>query len=163
MPSLDFDAEKSAFFRDYYEANRQTLDGATASFLTLIRSLLAVGGLAVSSVEGRIKNREECVKKFTRKYRSGLEARSATACTIKEHISDLIGLRIVCLYEDEVETIKDVILKHFDVLSVTDKIAQIEGTENSFGYKGLHLDLRLNAERLQLPEVPSLWRYGLRA
>lgn len=150
MPSLDFDAEKSAF-RDYYDANRQTLDGATGSFLTLIRSLLAVGGLAVSSVEGRVKDREECVKKFTRKYRSGLEA-SATAYTIKEHVTDLIGLRIVCLYEDEVETIKDVILKHFDVLSVTDKIAQIEGTENSFGYKGLHLDLKLNAERLRLPE-----------
>ncbi len=61
-------------------------------------------------------------------------------------------MRIVCLYEDEIEAVKDLIHKHFKVLSVTDKIAQIEGTENSFGYKGLHLDLKLNDDRLGLPE-----------
>lgn len=153
MPSLDFDAEKSAF-RDYYDTNREALSGASGSFLTLIRSLLSSVGLAVSTIEGRVKDREECIKKFTRKYRSGLES-SATPYTIKDHITDLIGLRIVCLYEDEVETIADAIRDHFEVLSVTDKIAEIEGTENSFGYKGLHLDLKLNAERLRLPE------YGL--
>ena len=150
MPSLDFDSEKVAF-RDYYDTNRRALDGATGSFLTLIQSLLAAASLAISTVEGRIKDREECIKKFTRKYRSGLES-SATPYTIRDHITDLIGLRIVCLYEDEVETIKDVVRDHFDVLSVTDKIAQIEGTEDSFGYKGLHLDLKLNAARLRLPE-----------
>jgi ppGpp synthetase/RelA/SpoT-type nucleotidyltranferase len=108
----------------------------------------------VSKVESRVKNREECIKKFTRKYRSGLES-SLTAYIIKDYITDLIGLRIVCLYEDEVEQIKDIVYKHFHVLSITDKTAEIESTENMFGYKGLHIDLRLNAARLQLPE------YGL--
>ncbi len=35
---------------------------------------------------------------------------------------------------------------------MTNKIAQVEGTENSFGYKGLHLDLKLNSDRLNFPE-----------
>jgi len=150
MASLDFDAEKTAF-REYYDAERLLLEGAIESFLTLIRSLLASANITVSKIEGRLKKREECIKKFTRKYRSSLES-SKTPYEIKNHITDLAGLRIVCLYEDEVDVIKGLIDKHFEVLAMTNKIAQIEGTENSFGYKGLHLDLKLNAERLKFPE-----------
>lgn len=42
--------------------------------------------------------------------------------------------------------------EHFEVIDVTDKTAEIEGTESSFGYKGLHLDLRLDAARAGMPE-----------
>ncbi|MDH5856460.1 GTP pyrophosphokinase [Lampropedia aestuarii] len=150
MASLDFDVEKTVF-REFYDTERPLLEGAKASFLTLIRSLLASANITVSKVEGRLKAREECIKKFTRKYRSDLES-SETPYEIKKHITDLVGLRIVCLYEDEIGAIKDLIHRHFTVLSMTNKIAQIEGTENSFGYKGLHLDLRLNDDRLNFPE-----------
>ncbi|MET3552640.1 RelA/SpoT domain-containing protein [Burkholderia sp. 567] len=150
MASLDFDAEKAAF-REYYDTERPLLEGAIESFLTLVRSLLASANLTVSKIEGRLKNREECIKKFNIKYRGGLEA-SKTPYEIKNHITDLVGLRIVCLYEDEIDAIKNLIHQHFKVLSVTNKIEQIEGTENSFGYKGLHLDLKLNDDRLNFPE-----------
>jgi putative GTP pyrophosphokinase len=150
MASVDFDNEK-AEFQNYYDTSLETLDGAKESYLTLVRSLLAGTVLEVSKIEGRIKSREECLKKFTRKYRSALEA-SSTPYTIKDYITDLIGLRIVCLYEDEVEPISAAVRQHFTVLSVTDKIAEIEGTENSFGYKGLHLDLKLSELRAGLPE-----------
>ncbi|MDC6292060.1 GTP pyrophosphokinase [Ralstonia pseudosolanacearum] len=150
MASLDFDAEKTAF-RDYYDTERSLLEGAIESFLTLVRSLLASANITVSKVEGRLKSREECIKKFTRKYRSSLES-SKTPYEIKDHITDLVGLRIVCLYEDEIDAIKELIHKNFEVLSMTNKIAQVEGTENSFGYKGLHLDLKLNSDRLNFPE-----------
>lgn len=150
MPSLDFETEK-ATFTDYYDNHWDVLEGATGSFVTLIRSLLVAGGHAPAKIERRIKDREECIKKFTRKYRSGLEA-STTPYTIKDHITDLIGLRIICLYEDEVQPISDLICEHFAVLGVTDKIALVEGTEDSFGYKGLHLDLKLNDGRSHLPE-----------
>lgn len=151
MASLDFDAEKAAF-RDFYDGNRDTLSGALSSFKTLIRSLLLSGqDISLSSVEGRIKDREECVSKFTRKYRTALET-SKTPYEIKDKITDVIGLRVVVLYEDDIERAKNAILNGFDVLEVTDKIAQVEGTESSFGYKGLHLDLKLNAARSDMPE-----------
>ncbi|WP_405045019.1 GTP pyrophosphokinase family protein, partial [Paraburkholderia sp.] len=150
MASLDFDGEKAAF-RDFYDTERPLLEGAIESFLTLVRSLLASADLTVSKIEGRLKNREECIKKFTRKYRGDLEV-SEKPYEIKNHITDLVGLRIVCLYEDEIDAIKNLIDDHFRVLSKTDKIAEIEGTENSFGYKGLHLDLMLNDDRLNFPE-----------
>jgi putative GTP pyrophosphokinase len=52
---------------------------------------------------------------------------------------------------------------HFDVIEVTDKISAIESTEDSFGYKGLHMDLRLKKNRLELPEyaVCALFRFEI--
>jgi len=151
MPSLDFDAEKAAF-RDYYDRNRDTLAAAGTAFKTLVRSLiLSEGNIALSSVASRVKDREECISKFTRKYRLGLEE-TKTAYEIREKITDVIGLRVVVLYEDDIERVRQAILKEFKVLEVTDKIAQVEGTESSFGYKGLHLDLRLSDARTAMPE-----------
>jgi len=151
MGSLDFDAEKSSF-REFYNENFESLQAALSSFRTLIESLVqAKSDIAVSSVEGRIKDREECISKFTRKYRTALEA-SKTPYTIRDKITDLIGIRIVCLYEDEVERIKTTILEEFEVIEITDKISQVEGTEGSFGYKGLHIDLKLNETRKGMAE-----------
>ncbi|HCH2711568.1 TPA: (p)ppGpp synthetase [Vibrio parahaemolyticus] len=149
MASLDFDAEKKEF-RDYYDRNFSSLETAKNSFVALVESLTK-GDLAISKVEGRVKDREECIKKFNLKYRTDLENQQTEYC-IKDHISDLIGLRVVCLYEDDVETIKQNLSEHFSVLDVTDKITQMESTEGSFGYKGLHLDLKLNEVRRDLPE-----------
>ncbi|MDP2433863.1 MAG: (p)ppGpp synthetase [Pseudomonadota bacterium] len=151
MPSLDFEAEK-AQFRDFHTSSHPLLEDAKDSFVALINALLIhAGSIAISKIEGRVKDREECIKKFNLKYRTNLES-SSTPYTIRDHISDLIGLRVVCLYEDDIENIEKCLSEHFEVIEKTDKIAQIENTEGSFGYKGLHLDLRLNQTRKALPE-----------
>lgn len=157
MPSLDFEAEEAAF-RDYYNDNAQRLEQAKSAFLTLLSSLLAQGHGAVAAASGRIKDREESIKKFTRKYQKALEE-SNTPYEIKDHITDLIGLRIVCLYEDEIEPVGELVCQQFDVIEVTDKTAEIEGTENAFGYKGLHLDLRLDGRRAAMPEYKLFAQY----
>lgn len=150
MPSLDFETQKIVF-REYYNDNSQLLEQAKESLLTLLRSLLARSGNSVASATGRIKDREESIKKFTRKYQSALEE-SATPYVIASYVTDLIGLRLVCLYEDEIEPIRELVSEHFEVIDVTDKTAEIEGTDNAFGYKGLHLDLRLKGARAGMPE-----------
>lgn len=151
MGSLDFDREKTEFVK-FYDGNRNSLKSALDSFKSLIDSLLlSVPDVSISTVDGRIKEREECISKFTRKYRTSLE-NTKTPYTIREKITDLIGLRVVCLYEDDVEQVKNAISKEFIVLDITDKIAQVEGTEDSFGYKGLHLDLELNDTRKEMAE-----------
>lgn len=98
MPSLDFEAERTAF-RNFYNDNALRLEQAKSAFLTLLGSLVAHGELAVAAASGRIKDREECIKKFTRKYRGDLE-KNEIPYEIKDRITDLIGLRLVCLYED---------------------------------------------------------------
>lgn len=154
MASLDFDVEKHSF-REFYSDNLDLLNGANNSFCTLIEALLThSGGISISKIEGRVKDKEECIRKFNLKYRKALES-SEVEYEIKDHISDLIGLRVVCLYEDDIENIQDVLKDHFEVIDVTDKISQIESTEDSFGYKGLHLDLKLGETRKNMPEYKA--------
>jgi putative GTP pyrophosphokinase len=154
MSSLDFDKEKN-LFREYYSDRLSLLEGANTSFCGLINALLTHSvGITISKIEGRVKDKEECIRKFNLKYRKALEA-SETEYSIKDHISDLIGLRVVCLYEDDIENIQNVLQTHFDVIDVTDKISQIESTEDSFGYKGLHLDLKLGGSRREMPEYKA--------
>ncbi|RVI10283.1 (p)ppGpp synthetase [Sinorhizobium meliloti] len=158
MASQDYETEK-VVFRDFYDASWDTMEAARNAFLTLVRSLLATdAAIAGAKVEGRIKEREECLSKFRLKYQTGLES-SKTPYAIRDHISDLIGLRIVCFYEDDVERVKALISAEFDVLGVTDKTAQMEETADAFGYKGLHLDLRLNDGRRTLKEYAAYAEY----
>lgn len=159
MPSLDFEAEKQVF-HEYYNENHSLLEGAKNSFITLVDSLIrSSSDIALSKIEGRVKDRDECVKKFSRKYRTNFETENIEYQII-DHITDLIGLRVVCLYEDDIEKIKDLLCSHFEVIDITDKITQIENTENSFGYKGLHLDLKLNEKRKALPEYSKFVDFG---
>lgn len=151
MPSLDFEKEKTVF-REFYNQNKSLLEDAKNSFITLINSLIIHSdSIDISKIEGRIKDREECIKKFHLKYIKDLETKNEPY-SIQDHITDLMGLRIVCLYEDDIDKIEKSLSDHFEVIEKTDKISTIEGTENSFGYKGLHLDLKLKGTRITLPE-----------
>jgi ppGpp synthetase/RelA/SpoT-type nucleotidyltranferase len=142
MASLDFEREESRF-RAFYAARSSLLEDACAAFTAAIAAVVGdAPGVDVSKFEGRVKDVDECVRKFTRKYRPGLEENN-TPYEIQHWITDLIGVRVVCLYEDELEKVAQIVRNHFAVIDVTDKASAVESTEASFGYKGLHLDLRL--------------------
>lgn len=151
MASLDFDLE--AFqFRTWYAGQAVALeDACTALTARVAAVVIQAGGVDITKVEGRVKDGDECVRKFVRKYRPALEE-SNTPYDIQTYITDLIGVRVVCLYEDELEKIAQIVRAHFAVIEVTDKVTAVESTEASFGYKGLHLDLRLSAGDRSLPE-----------
>jgi putative GTP pyrophosphokinase len=154
MSSLDFELEKNKF-SELYDTNYHLLEDAKNSFVALINALVThSGSVAVAKVEGRVKDKEECIRKFSLKYRSNLEG-NGQPYSIENHITDLIGIRVVCLYEDEIDKVGSVLANHFDFIEVTNKIAQIENTEGSFGYKGLHLDLKLGESRRSLPEYAA--------
>jgi putative GTP pyrophosphokinase len=151
MPSLDFELEKS-IFRGFYDQNIFVLEAAQKSYVALVNALVThAGTVALSKIEGRVKDREECIRKFARKYQPSLEE-GKISYDIRSHVTDLIGLRIVCLYEDEIDKVVGILRSHFEVIEITDKVSSVESTEGSFGYKGLHMDLRLNHTRSDLPE-----------
>ena len=151
MASLDFELEKQAF-RDFYESNRKHLLAAKNTYLRLITSLIKRLGIdEVTKIEGRVKDKEECIKKFNRKYLNRLET-DEQPYEIRFFISDLIGIRIVCLYDDQIVLLSEMLQQHFKILDITDKISSVENTEEFFGYKGLHLDLALNDEMASLPK-----------
>jgi|SRR4028118_1022943 Uncharacterized protein conserved in bacteria len=155
MASLDFEKE-AQLFREFYADNIRLLTAAEEAFRTLVVSLLRSASVEEPTVLSRIKDREEAIRKFQRKYQAKLEKNKETY-EIREYITDLIGLRVICLYEPDVRSIETLIGDNFMVVNTTDKIAAIESSEDSFGYKGLHLDLRLHPRRADLPEF-SLFR-----
>ncbi len=145
MPSLDFEQERRIFLQ-YYDDNRQLFEEAKNAFISTIALLLKQSKVGeVTKIEGRIKNKNECIKKFHRKYQSKLEAEEKVY-RIQDYISDLIGIRIICLYEDQIAQVAEVLKQHFRIIDVTDKISAVESTEDFFGYKGLHMDLALSNE-----------------
>ncbi|MDD2179118.1 RelA/SpoT domain-containing protein [Acidovorax sp. D2M1] len=162
MASLDFDLEESQF-RAWYAAQAAALEDACVALTARVAAVVTqAGGVDVTKVEGRVKDVDECVRKFVRKYRPTLEE-SNTPYDIQTYITDLIGVRVVCLYEDELEKIAQIVRAHFAVIDVTDKVTAVESTEASFGYKGLHLDLRLSAAERDLPEHAAYaqWAFEL--
>lgn len=151
MPSLDFDSEVREF-KSFYADNYWRLKAAEESYRTLVSLLLADHeGFAVPLVTSRVKERDECIAKFGRKYRAKLED-SQTPYSIREHITDLVGIRVVCLYYTDIEPIKAILIENFELLDITDRISLIESSDDSFGYKGLHLDFKLKSPRSDQPE-----------
>lgn len=151
MASLDFEKEKDSF-RKFYDSNGKLFENAKKAYIRIICSSLKMTDIGeVTKIEGRVKDKEECIKKFHRKYQSKLEA-DEHPYEIKDYLSDLIGIRIICLYEDQIEMVAEVLKQRFKIIDVTDKISAVESTEDSFGYKGLHMDLALNAQMSSLPK-----------
>ncbi|WP_298213474.1 RelA/SpoT domain-containing protein [Acidovorax sp.] len=162
MASLDFDLEASRF-RAFYAQQAAALDAACLAITGLVAATVTrAGGMDIAKVEGRVKDADECIRKFVRKYRPALEE-SNTPYDIQSYITDLIGVRVVCLYEDELEQVAQIVRAHFAVIDVTDKVRAVESTEASFGYKGLHLDLKLGAAERELPEHAAYahWAFEL--
>lgn len=149
MASLDLEKEVESFYK-YYLDNYKVLELAAEYYRSLLNSLVS-DDCEIQSISYRVKEKEECVSKFKRKYLKPLEDANHEY-EIREHITDLLGLRIVCLYESEINKIRTILEQNFKVVEVTDKIKTLESTDNQFGYKSLHIDLKLNDERKKLPE-----------
>ncbi|MEG1203342.1 MAG: RelA/SpoT domain-containing protein, partial [Comamonas sp.] len=151
MPFRDFEIRKQEFL-EHYARQLPTLKAAAASFNALIEAILQnLDGVNIAKIECRVKNAEESVRKFKRKYRNAVEDRPE-GYAIADYITDLIGVRVVCLYEDEPPAIMAKVREFFDVIEITDKTAPMEDSESDFGYKGIHMDLRLNDEQARLSE-----------
>jgi len=145
LASLDFEQEKQNFII-FFDTNRALLEEAKNSCISAAVLLLKQFDVGeITKIEGRVKKREECIKKFQRKYQNRLETEECPY-EIKHYLSDLIGIRIVCLYEDQIPLIAEVLNRQFKVLEITDKIAALEKTQDLFGYKGLHMDLEYNEQ-----------------
>jgi len=124
-------------FKQHYYSRSQYYNSALTFFTGLIGALPGV-----DSVSGRIKDYDECLSKFERKYLPKIE-RNNTDFKIVEYLSDFIGIRVVCFYLEGVGTIRKELKKHFREIEITDKADQLDKTTNKFGYKSLHLDLML--------------------
>jgi putative GTP pyrophosphokinase len=143
--------KKRADFREFYSGNLAIWENAREAFSSVLSLLTSELPTGKPKVVSRVKRRDECVRKFELKYRNEIE-KTKTDYQIQDYISDIIGIRIICLYEDDVAEVHKIIKRHFEIIGTTDKTKTLIEDHNKFGYKGLHLDIRLNGARQTLPE-----------
>lgn len=108
----------------------------------LICELLGTQNIKVHQITHRVKKRDKLEKKIKRK-----EVKYASL----DEITDIVGLRIITYFEDEVDKIASIIEKEFfvDKLNTIDK-RKLES--DRFGYKSLHYVVSLSEARAKLTE-----------
>jgi ppGpp synthetase/RelA/SpoT-type nucleotidyltranferase len=124
-------------FKKWYENQLPHHDAAVRFFCELIAKIPKV-----EDVKGRTKSYDECLSKYKRKYLPHVKPEDHNM-SINDYLTDLIGIRAVCFYSNEVYEIRRGLKKYFREVEITDKSNQLEKTEDKFGYKSLHLQLVL--------------------
>lgn len=107
----------------------------------LINDLLQSKNIKVHNISTRIKERASLEKKISlkNKYKK------------IEQITDIIGLRIITFFEDEVDVIAKLISEEF-VIDKQNSVDKRVVEYDKFGYSSLHYVVTINAKRAKLLE-----------
>ena len=127
-------------FKGWYENQLPYHNAAVQFFCDLISAIPKV-----ESIKGRTKSFDECISKFKRKYLPLLKSEESNF-EIRNLLTDMIGIRAICFYSEEVYEIRRSLKKYFRETEITDKSNQLEKTDDKFGYKSLHLQLVLKGK-----------------
>jgi len=159
MASSDFETESRNFI-EWHAQSYPILRAAEKTYRNLLNLLLSgISTLPQPKIISRLKNRDECITKFQRKYLSELNSKKSNY-EIKDHITDIIGIRIICLYESNIDVVVAKLKSNFQLLDETNKTKELQSQDDKFGYKGQHLDLKLNNKRSNLPEYENLKNFS---
>lgn len=125
-----------------YESDLGLYEDLSSSMCSLISTLISSSGISLHSISCRVKDRSSLERKIQKKdkYNS------------LEQITDIVGVRIITHYSDEVDKIAGIIETEFNVDSENsiDKRSTLD--PDRFGYLSLHYVVNLSAERGTLLE-----------
>lgn len=148
--------DKKENFKEFYATNYNHILSAEKSFRNLIHLLLSnTDTFTTPKIISRIKDRNECIEKFNLKYRGEVE-KSKKDYEIVDFITDIIGIRIICHYESDIEKVVEILKSNFETIEITDKTFQLQRKNDTFGYKGVHLDLKLDKQRSKFTEYKQI-------
>ena len=139
-------------FKHHYNTTNEYYNSALNFFIKQISSIKGV-----ELVTGRVKDYDECISKFKRKYLPKINPEN-TSYKIVDYLSDIIGIRAVCFYLEDVNKIRRELRKNFHEIDITNKTVQLEKTENKFGYRSLHLDLALKKKAIRTSEESNYYK-----
>lgn len=103
-----------------------------------IKAMLSKSEIKIHAILHRIKTVESCKEKLCRK----LDDSGKVAPIFM--LTDLVGLRIVCLFLSDIKEIENMIGKSFRVMHKDDKTNSSDS--NTFGYHGTHFIVKLKEE-----------------
>src|SRR5438270_4640231 len=126
-----------------YDASLALFSDFTANCQRLVAELLRLEGINVHSVHARIKERPRLHEKLEREGKSYRSLKDVT---------DIIGVRVITHFEDEVDKIGALIEREFiiDPTKSVDKRKLLD--PDRFGYLSLHYICSLSQDRIKLSE-----------
>ncbi|MBR1070497.1 GTP pyrophosphokinase family protein [Bradyrhizobium liaoningense] len=149
MMSEAITREKEHFIA-HYESHQSLFNDCADLLPKLLRAILPRRLDLVLTT--RVKPLDNCLKKIDRKYQREIEAGERAASLI----TDVIGARVVCLYQDEVDAIIKALRSdaafEFVERHCVDKITELEEIPGLFGYRAVHVVASLGASRTRLQE-----------
>lgn len=123
---LDFKCQMTI---DEFDEKKPILENIHSIVLSHIKKVLTQNDTEITAVEGRVKDRDSLIGKLIRK---GQKYHSLS------DITDLVGVRIITLFSDDVDRVAAYIERLFDV-DWNESIDQRKMHEmDSFGYNSLH-------------------------
>ncbi len=116
---------------------------------SLIKDLLTARDIKFHSVEHRVKSEDSTAVKVARKVTDSGEPR------VLESLTDLLGVRIITYFQDEVDAVAALIEEEFlvDAPNTVDKSAALDA--DRFGYVSVHYVAELGESRIGLAEYRS--------
>lgn len=128
-----------------YDKNKIKYEAFSKTLASLIDNLMLTEDIKVHSVTYRVKDRGSLEKKLKNKDKYNNI----------EDITDIVGLRIITHFSDEVDVIANLIEKEFlvDKENTIDKRASLE--PEKFGYLSLHYVISLPDSRVNLFEYKT--------
>lgn len=126
-----------------YDSKKHIYEIMLTSSQRLIGDLLTAADIRVHSISGRVKGRDSLSEKLARKRKSYNELKEVT---------DLVGLRVVTYFEDDVDKVAELIKNEFTLVQehCIDKRMALE--PDRFGYLSLHYVCGLTEDRKRLRE-----------
>jgi putative GTP pyrophosphokinase len=113
----------------------------------LIIDLLASTNVKLHFSESRVKSPESLKDKLTRPGKS-------YDAPLKQ-VPDLVGIRIVLYYRDNIPTVGEIIKREFEIIEEVSSHQPDKYSPDQFGYISMHYIVKINSERIKLIEWKS--------
>ena len=119
--------------KKYFET-RQDFERLCAEVSYILGKRLKENGIKYSSISQRVKTLGSFLTKIKRKNYKDPFA----------ELTDFSGIRVICLYRDDLPKIETIIRDEFNVIEKVDKITE-QGTD-TFGYSAVHFTAKLGIQ-----------------
>jgi putative GTP pyrophosphokinase len=134
---------------DQYRANYHSYVAFASRLAGLVSELIKQSRMKVHFIESRAKTPESFAEKIVR---PGKEYKNPFT-----EIPDLVGVRVVLYYSDNVKFVGDLLKREFDILEEESSHQPTAYGADQFGYLSMHYVAKMHAKRNELPEWVE-WR-----